>query len=162
MSKTGTFKAKIVDYGLKKSEGKGTLGLNVKFLTDEGVNYYWTAWLTEKTKERVLTNLVETKLLQTNDMKDFANGPKSDALSMSQEVEIVVKGEEASNGKTYYNVKWVNPVGSSSMKGVIETQEALNQLEELNLNDTLAQVMAELGVNELTPKPEYTSDEIPF
>ncbi len=154
----GRFIATVGSFALFKSPSKGTLGLKVQFnIKEPSETVYWDAWLTSNTQERVVENLIDTGLLETENFDDLAKGV---GLSKTQEVEVVIV-KESNDGKDYYKVNYVNPIGGKQIKGALAQDEAIIALKGLNLNDTIKLAAKKLNKNP-SPAPGYAPSEIPF
>jgi len=158
----GKYIAKIDSYKIDTKGQKNTPCLTVKFtVTETGQSVYWDAWLTEKTIDRVIKTLGDTKLLET---KNFADLAKGSGLSKDQEVEIVVVNEEY-NGKTYSKVDFVNVIGGGAMKSGLAEAEAISVLSGLNIDATIMAYEQKTGnkIEQSSPKTEsFAADDIPF
>lgn len=155
IKEAGRYIATVAQYGIAKSTGKGTLSLKVEFqIKEPNENVYWDAWITDNTKEKLVENLIETGLLETTDFSDLARG---EGLSKTKEVEILVVGEE-NNGKTYFKVSYVNPIGGRQLKNSINTDEAVILLKGFGLNDQIKLAGKKLGI---TPGV-FKTEDIPF
>lgn len=163
----GKYIATVEDYGIGTSSEKKTPYLNVKFkIKETGMTVFWQQYLTSKTVDRLVDNLVETKLLQTKKFSDLADGVRGNGLSTLTEVEITVVNEEYDKDgeiKTSSKVQWVNTIGGGGMKNTLAKAEAITTLAGLNLDATINASQVRTGVTIEEPLvPGAGSEEVPF
>lgn len=138
--KPGFYTAKPLDYTAGESTNTKTPYVSVQFEIN-GIKMYWTGYLTEKTTEKTVEQLVIMGF-RDKDLTSLIEGKETKALDLTKEVSLTVVEEFDQKGKTVSRIKWINPLrkeADPSMAG---------KLKALNLEGTIAAVMAAKGVTQ--------------
>ena len=148
MIEPGTYKAKLIDYGItESSNGKPTVVL--KFINENGDEISHWMYLTEKAQPYTAKTLMVFGY-NGEDLTQLAAGTEGGLLDTTKEVEIVMENEEW-EGKTRCKVKWINEPGGGGFKKLAKA-EATKLLAGVNLKAHVAEIRQATG----------TTDENPF
>lgn len=167
----GHYIGRILNYGLR--EGKQftvTAVIEFEFKDTEGDSHRcaWYGSFSGEAKKHTLKALLVTGLQKS--VSDLALGPQGGALNTQKEYSIEVKAE-VYNGKTYYKIAWINPVG---LTGLLSRADAIVRMQGLNLDGEIAMLRSQMGTpqpSQPAPRPEPAQqqvenirsfDEIPF
>ena len=109
----GTYKAKIVDWGIATTPNDKWKVVITFETVDKRIS--WNGWLTtDASKEVVMENLARCGWTGTGleQLHQIAEGIPGGALDTEKELQIVVEHEwNETNQKTYANVKYINESG---------------------------------------------------
>lgn len=164
----GHYIGRILNYGLR--EGKQftvTAVIEMEFKDSEGDLHRcnWYGSFTGDAKKHTLKALLICGLQKP--VAELAMGPAGNALNTEKEYSIEVKAEFY-NGKTYYKIAWINPVG---LTGLLSRADAMIRLQGLNLDGEIAMMRSQMGAQapkQEQPKPQQVEpppaafEEIPF
>lgn len=164
----GHYIGKILNYGLR--EGKQftvTAVIEMEFKDSENDLHRcnWYGSFTGDAKKHTLKALLICGLQRP--VAELAMGPSGNALNTEKEYSIEVKAE-VYQGKTYYKIAWINPVG---LTGLLSRADAMVRLQGLNLDGEIAMMRSQMGAQapkQEQPKPQQAEppqvpfEEIPF
>jgi hypothetical protein len=145
----GHYVGKIINYGLR--EGKQftvTAVIEMEFKDTEGDLHRcnWYGSFSGDAKKHTFKALLVCGLQKG--VTDLALGPAGGCLNTEKEYSIEVKAE-AYQGKTYYKIAWINPLG---LTGLLSRADAMVRLQGLNLDGEIAMMRAQMGA--AAPKQE--------
>jgi hypothetical protein len=131
MIQPGKYEAKIADYGVRETAA-GQPYIVVYFDIEGQGQVRWQGHMTEKTMEKTFEAL-STMGMTSSDISILANGPLSNALNMSQKVQVTVfhEADMKDASKKYAKVKWINPIGGAKFDAQVAAQ-AKDKLASLN------------------------------
>jgi len=158
--KDGTYRAKVIDYGVGETQG-GSAQLIIMFEFEaEGAKHrrMWFGSLKEGQEGKKSAREVTAAALAVcgfrldGDLGAFADGPASGQLDLNKEVDIVL-GTETYNGKTNQKIKWVNEIGGGAFRERLSKGEATQKLQGISLKGEL------MALGKTKAKE---SEEVPF
>jgi len=150
--KIGTYLATPNSWGMGTTKD-GKPHVFIQFKTEDG-SITWNGHLTEKTKERTIGVLILCGF-RDEELKWLT---ESDALDKDQEVSIVVD-ENTYEGKTSFQVSWVNATRKSLTK-----DETVKVLGGMDLKGIFASQFSEKGIKrrQRSASAVVAAEEIPF
>lgn len=151
---------KISNYALQETKAGGVMAVvQFEFLDDDGQRHKlsWRGSFTGGALEWTIKTLLICGL-QGNDPTVMADGPSSGALNMDKDYSLTLKNEVGTDGKTYWKVAWVNPVGFSKS---LDRASAVSRLGDLR--GQIASLRKETGYDKKQEVvKEEKLEEIPF
>ena len=169
MVQPGTYRAKIVDYGIvkiKSGVNAGKPAPNISFQVEcEGKleQVSWQGSFNEGRPREIAMNALITCGLTLDKFHMLSAGPAFEALNIEQEVNVVVEHEQAidGSGKVYPRVKWINPLNSRNLEKMGD-QEFRMQLESMGLKASFLQASRAKGAHAPLQTPKEPVSFNPF
>lgn len=168
--KNGSFKAKIMDYGLSANkEGLPVAVVMFKYKDDDNDTHdvTWFGHFKGGAAEWTCKSLV-TLGFKSDDPSILANGPSSNQLDMEKEVDIKC-GWERYNDKDTFKVQFINESGMSRFQNKMEKPEASLRFQGMDLGvhfaearDKTRQTQNAANIKNSAPPGIDTNENIPF
>lgn len=170
--KAGSYTAKIVAYGTKKTlTGEGAIVIQFAFEADG--NNHSLSWqgstknttAGKKTPLQITLETLETcgfDYTAENIVKNIsalANGTSSGMLDTDKEVSIKVEHEMGNDGSMYPRIKWVNKIGGGAFKNMMSSGESAQVFAGIT-GDLMAFAATRRG--EKKPVAMFDGEAIPF
>ena len=153
MISQGTFKAKLVDYGIKSTQaGKPQIALAFEVI--EGDTVHNLTWFGSFNEGKAVQNTIKT-LMSVCDLwcetSEFENkmgeiaesGKLSGLLNMDKEYSLVIEHEPDQKGVIRARIKWVNNPGGANKFDELAKGEGKKLFAGMNLSGTVAAFKAE-------------------
>lgn len=158
--KPGVYRGKIVDYGLKKTKGGGSMAV-IAIEIDEANTVYWQGAFSGGASEFTIKTLIDLGFNPNGSLLNIAKGPESNTLDINQNVKCEVIHEANAEGKMYAKAKWIN--GGQGIRDRVSYADAVKTFP--GIDGLLAEFKSKNpgAVPKATPSPAVAAvDDIPF
>lgn len=142
--KAGTFKAKVLDYGLAAGKNAPQAVVMIKFQDADKTTHdlTWYGSLSDKAKKFTCASLV-TMGFQGDDIRTMVAGKGSGVLSETKVFEVVVKWDTYVNTDTgeekgSFKIAFINEVGASGFRNLMSKGEVALKFQGMNFGADFA------------------------
>jgi hypothetical protein len=130
--KAGTYKAKMLDYGVKKTSS-GEAQVTIVFEV-ENRRLYWNGNLSGKSLQWTFDALMTCGIRRHSDLIHLAEGKASNKLDMNKLYEVQVTYKPAENGYEASNqISFINDPNVSRFKNAMTIQDFASYVNSRNL-----------------------------
>jgi len=163
--KSGTFEAKVKDYGVTKTR-KGDPMAMVRFeIVDadgDGHNITWYGTFSSEKAAEITCEALAVCGWTTKNPADLAKGSGSGVLDEDKIISLTI-ASDTYEGKTRMKVKYVNPPGGGSFRNQMDHGEAVQMFNGLNLSGIAASVQKKHKKEVVNHAPKFDTEEpVPF